>query len=509
MYAMPPHMIEELPNEVFEAISASLDLRDLNNVRLVSRSMASKVTQNHYASFLRCKRVLVARDALELTAELTANEGIGCFVEELMLVGVVYNAAGLDHQLAKGTATMVGRGSEANGLLELPKEAGTPIELEHAARESQILQAKQADYHRMHGDGEDVALLTRIFRNLAANTKRRGLKCISTDVVEYRKDSKTPQHASQRLAWRSVWHMAAETFHTLMLALAAASLPVDELNIFCNDYSGHCSLACNEVSGCDWQAKGTALALANVQSLSISISDRILDETEHDISATGDPVERLTASASVTGLLPNLDALRSQSTEDVNFNGLVALLQLCTSMKRLDLRRCRLRRQQHELDDDRDQRFFQDVARAVHLPALQALALHNFKVREKDLLSILESQNVNNLMLHNILLDPGDRWDPIFTYCTSTHHGINALHFEDLYQDNAQIFFGERPEEIANSVIPGLHKYQNIHRQQDRNMMPIIWSIPRYRKLRMDRFVKQRHDRHRDMFGPPVSHFPH
>ena len=91
--------IESLPPEIFEIINALLSLQDLCNVRLVSRSMASKATQDKFGSFVRSLSVELTRPALETLAALTAEGRIGCFVEDLTLTGVVYNTSGLQHQL--------------------------------------------------------------------------------------------------------------------------------------------------------------------------------------------------------------------------------------------------------------------------------------------------------------------------------------------------------------------------------------------------------------------------
>jgi hypothetical protein len=120
MAASPP--FEVLPPEIFETINVLLSLRDLCNIRLVSSSMASKATQDKFASFVRSRVVELTRPALETMAALTAEGSIGCFVEELTLAGVVYNTAGLQHQLQVGTRTMLGRGCEASGTLNEPTE---------------------------------------------------------------------------------------------------------------------------------------------------------------------------------------------------------------------------------------------------------------------------------------------------------------------------------------------------------------------------------------------------
>lgn len=503
---------ESLPVEVFEAINTLLDLKDLCNIRLTSRTGASKATQDHFGSFLRSRRIELTRPALEVMAEMTGKGRVGSFVEELALVGIVFNTAGLDHQLQKGTKTMVRRGSEGSGVMDKPTEAGTAKDLEHTAAELDQMRRLRDDYSQFHDSGA-VASLTGIFENLAANTKRRGLASLSIDVAEYRHDATTPQPASHRYAWRSVWRTAEATFHTFIrsLGVVTSRLPIKQLNFFYNELSGHCSLQCNQLSRCDWHASGLTSTLAGLESLSLSISDRVLDETAHDAVATGDPVERLpdwNAEAYTGKLLDNIDELKSQASADENFHGLVTLLNNCPKLRKLDLRRCFIRRRRSELNNYQRERFLQHLVNAADLPNLQVLSLGNFEAREQDLMRLLQGHpGIRDLTLVDIRLHAPGVWDNIFDYCATN---IHSLHLDDLHdQDLHLIHFGE---DIENCVVKGLRKSQNIyeHRRQEKDSekKPIVWQIPRYHRLRPDPAVNAWMERTRDLFGPPKSHHP-
>ena len=497
---------EGLPPEIFEAINVLLSLRDLCHVRLMSRSMASKATQDRFGSFVRSRGVELTGPALETMAALTAKGRIACFIEDLTLAGVVYNTAGLQHQLQLGTKTMLERGCEGSGMLDEPTEPGTEAELAQATAALNTMQSNQADYDQLHEAGGDVALLAEVFQNLAANTKRHGLASLSLDVVEYRQDAQTPQPASDRLAWRSVWHLAEQTFHTVTCSLGAALLPVQELNLFCNDFSGRCSLECNQLSRCNWRAKGVVFTLASVESLAISISDCVLDETVHDALATGDPVERVSSIADASSLLPNLEELEKQAKEDQNFDGLVTLLNSCQKLTRLDLRRCYVRPRRSKLDDPAGEKFTQRLAETARPGNIRNLSLGNFAAREQDLMDLLKRNPVRDLTLVNISLLESGVWDCIFDHCTANMH---ALHLEDLRQDHKMILFGDSHESIENSVLKGLHNSQNVFvRQSDDLEKPFAWIIPRYRRLRPDPVLQRRIERLRNMFGPPASHYP-
>lgn len=372
----------------------------------------------------------MTRPALETMADLTAKGRIGCFVEELTLAGVVYNTAGLHHQLQMGTKTMLGRGCEGSGMLDEPKEQATAAELSHVATALDRMRETHVDYIQFHESGDDVTLLTAVLENLASNTKRRGLASLKLDVAEYRQDTKTTQPASNRLAWKSVWHMAEQTFQIFAVALGAARLPIQELNFFCNDFSGHCSLQCHQLSRCEWETSGVIFALASVESLSISLSDRVLNETTHDALATGDPVERKVPTPDADKFTSSLGELKKQAAEVDNFSGLVTLLNSCKRLRRLELRRCYVRQRHPELRDYQGEKFIQYLAGIARLGNLEIVSLGNFVTRKQDLLGILQQHPICDLTLVNISLYSG-AWNDIFEHCTANMH---ALHLEDLSQ---------------------------------------------------------------------------
>lgn len=129
----------------------------------------------------------------------------------------------------------------------------------------------------------------------------------------------------------------------------------------------------------------------------------------------------------------------------------------------------------------------------------------NFVAREQDLMGFLRRHPVRDLTLVNISLEPG-AWDDIFGYCATT---MNTLHLENLSQDYHTILFSECIEEIERSLIKGLRKYQNIYTRQGHDLAnPIAWALPRFRRLGPKAVVDGHIARLRNMFGPPVSHYP-
>ncbi|KAF2168043.1 hypothetical protein M409DRAFT_21489 [Zasmidium cellare ATCC 36951] len=83
--------LESLTNELFEHVVQHLDLNDIRNLRLASRSTAFKAAQDTYRTFFQMKHVELRRENLEKFVRITAQGGMGCLVEHLTLMAIVYH----------------------------------------------------------------------------------------------------------------------------------------------------------------------------------------------------------------------------------------------------------------------------------------------------------------------------------------------------------------------------------------------------------------------------------
>jgi hypothetical protein len=73
--------LDSLTNELFENMLERLDLQDVRNLRVVSKEVAYKATQNHFASYFSCQRVDLTRSGLQAFAQVTcqgARLGVEC-----------------------------------------------------------------------------------------------------------------------------------------------------------------------------------------------------------------------------------------------------------------------------------------------------------------------------------------------------------------------------------------------------------------------------------------------
>ncbi|KAJ5126304.1 hypothetical protein N7526_008481 [Penicillium atrosanguineum] len=85
--------IEQCPAEANDTIVSFLNLRDICNFRLTSRGLALRVSAApSLGAHLEQRQVDVTERSLRAVAEATAKPGrLGCFIDDLVLVGVVNN----------------------------------------------------------------------------------------------------------------------------------------------------------------------------------------------------------------------------------------------------------------------------------------------------------------------------------------------------------------------------------------------------------------------------------
>jgi len=88
--------LEILINELFEHGSQDLDLRNLQNSRLISRTVKYRTQQESFRSRFVALRIGIIRSELEAFADATAEHGsLLDVVEEFTLADVVYDIRAL------------------------------------------------------------------------------------------------------------------------------------------------------------------------------------------------------------------------------------------------------------------------------------------------------------------------------------------------------------------------------------------------------------------------------
>jgi hypothetical protein len=223
-------VLDHLPNELSEGIVQQLDLSYIYNLRSSSRLLASKATQHHFKSFFRKKHVDL--DERSLTNFAHATQPAGCLVEDLVLVGLVY-----DTQVLKGLQSERYFGD------------GAYIDENERDRIQRGLEAigQRRDALRIFSESKDgVRLLSEALRNLSSNGSKPGcLPSLSLEIriciydgerqepsASYDHDAETGQPLERRVNLHPLRRATTHTFRLTMRSLARSRLRVQKLDLY-------------------------------------------------------------------------------------------------------------------------------------------------------------------------------------------------------------------------------------------------------------------------------------
>jgi hypothetical protein len=316
-------VFDDLPNELFEHIVQRLDLSDIYNLRLSSRLLASKATQHHFKSFFRKKQVNL--DERSLIHFAHATQPAGCDVEELVLVGLVY-----DTQVLKGLESETYFGS------------GRKLDRGERDRRQWGLEAieKRRDALRIFGESKSgVRLLSEALRNLNSNGSMAGcLPSLSLEIricirdperqeppASYDHDAETGQPLKRRVDLNPLRRATAQTFRLAMNSLTRSRLRVQKLDLYNGIDMQRCSLPCPELIHLEARWPHLRAFFASVTSLSLSLRDPgpKFPGSEHRI-----PFDQQSAL---------LQAETLEACADDQYIGLPRLLNTIPKLKHLDL----------------------------------------------------------------------------------------------------------------------------------------------------------------------------
>ncbi|KAK8078098.1 hypothetical protein PG996_004268 [Apiospora saccharicola] len=376
--------LESCPTEIIDSIAKYLDVTDAGSLRLVSRCLRAKATQAHFRSNFRSKRVRVINYHLKKLEVVTQRGSLGCEIRDLTLVGVVNNTKRLEEIVERH-----------------PKDAESQRHLE-------ILQERRREYEQSRDSGLIVRLLSDAFKNTAAHTAARKLHSLSLEVVVYRHDADHELPPVDGGSWRLIWQSAAETFRIVFAALQESQLQVDELNLYNGSQLRRCSMAVNEFSS----------TLGSVRSLSISVSDRILDLAREE-RESGDSADEISNYSTDSDEDLELEAIMLKAHDPNNFTGLADLISACSNLRSLSIH-------QYGLDSRYIYRkcIFQcGVATLARLPPIEQCTLSGVFLDENDLLAFLEktSASLRALSMQTVTKVGGSPFRVCFDYIASGH----------------------------------------------------------------------------------------
>lgn len=499
--------LTDLANEIIESIVVLLHLSDICNLRLTSRLVAIKVTQDHIKSFYRSKTIDLTRPSLEAFVAATQSGLLGCLVQHVTLTGIANNPKGLESILRKKSRPVVDR----NGPIFMStEERCSAEELAKAERDLETINRRRREHQQLRESEQDVTLLTKAFENIASNGKD-GLRSISLEVAMYRDDADEHQRPVGGMGWKYNWQAAADAFKASMPALAASGLQVQTLNLFNPENFLRCSIASNELSALDFDDPGVQSCLQSIKSLSISLSDRIIDETDKALQRTGDPGDEV--DWSVPAQNRPIEELRAEAADEKNFFGLARLVSLCTNLEELDLHYFNLAISVLSSEDAKDEVVLQRLTQVSKgcLPKMKKCRMRGFHVWEKDLLAFLrQSPNLQDLTLDNMMLTADESHDDdnqpsyasIFGHCTKPSSGLQKLFFDDLFERGRLVYFDAKGKAKFPSL--GGTKGTNTLKREGREEVsqPIKYQFAQGRPLGSPQAYYWR-ERRRAEYGPP------
>ncbi|KAL2820344.1 hypothetical protein BJX63DRAFT_444613 [Aspergillus granulosus] len=482
--------LESCPPEIIGCIARLLDLADVGSLRLTSRYLRSKATQGQFRSCFRSKRVKITGPELENLAIVTQRGWLGCEINDLTLVGVVNNTERLEEAVWANP--------------DDPKK--TDIE---------ALQQRRRDYEHRLESGELVHILDKVFKNIAANSSTGKLSSLSLELIVYLSNAKDELAPLAGGPWRPIWQMAAETHRLIFSALKDSNLEIDSLKIFNRAGLHRCSIAGNELSSIDYAAEGLIIPLRSLESLSISVSERILDVTLDDLLDDDSEYE-------VTS--EDEDQAREEATmkanDERNFTGLAGLIQACRNLKHLDIHHCRANLG-YPFANIQNERLFQRIAALDILPQLEDCGLRGVSLTEDDLLAFLRrlSSYLRRFEMETVTMTSGT-FGSIFELLTATiitpsagADVADAAHFPNLqylYLDTLRVgrdlvfFTGVgKPRYPTHNWEPA-HGGNTLSRQgKEDSKRPIPYHVPTNSGPVGSPFYQQWLQDQRRKYGPP------
>ncbi|KAK4556204.1 hypothetical protein LTR86_006901 [Recurvomyces mirabilis] len=461
---------EDCPPEIIENICRLLDLGAVCHLRQTCRELASKATQDHFKSFLQCKEVSITPDGLQRFAMATNSNLVSSALQRLRMTGIINNTLRL-----AATASDEDLEDDVRG---------------DAERYLDILKQRRKEYDEMHSAGLDILTLAEAFRNLVTCSVRSGtLLSISLNIVAYRTDSEQRLRPSTRGSWKMIWERTASTYRTCMRALLQSGLQIIALDVFTEQE--RCSLACNEMS--EMIPTDGMPSLSSLKSLKLSLSDRLIEESEWEAEQTGDSADEIDWEVDDTGDRSH-DELAKQAADESNYSGLAHLLSSCPAVEDLNLHHYSLKtRFPVSLHKER---YLQCIAERNPLSKLKSLTLRGFTARADDLLVLVRWPALRVLKLEHLLLVAGSgTFQPIFAHCTGANSRYDELHFEDLYEGHILVLFASIASGALESATLGRSGVQEVRR-------PIVYEA-REEEIVGSPGVYEHQAKVRRIYGPP------
>ncbi|KAF4977288.1 hypothetical protein FZEAL_6176 [Fusarium zealandicum] len=429
--------LDRCPAQLIECIVELLDLPDIRSLRLSCRDLAAKSSQYRFRTYFRSKHIDLTGDAVREFAKAVQAGGLQSLVQDLYLTGIANED----------------RVSRRFLYFAPPQNTLNPL-----------IQAFD-DLAKLSKDGS-LASLT-----LRATVVRDNARLLPRDARSASWWSSGPS--------RILWHCTVLTFETTLRALAASKLRIKRLNIFNDPDMQQCSLACEQLSEIDWSDPRLVRALAALESLSLSISDRAIRFDRHENEYCDYDAYRCDSAL--------LAKIRAKFEDERNFAGLAKLLGQCPQLEDFELHYLEI---YHEVPINLPKMMIlQNVIKLDTLPALKRCRLAGISTNGAELLEFLKLARPRELSLETVRLHElhelhRDIMRPILDYCTGKAAGISRLHFDYIK------VLGDDDESVVEFHGHGAEKSyedagicQTLVREGDRVRYPLACSLHRLTKL--------------------------
>ncbi|KAL5342673.1 hypothetical protein BJX70DRAFT_394508 [Aspergillus crustosus] len=325
---------------------------------------------------------------------------------------------------------------ELDGLQKSKSIQQDPEKLFRWTKGLEILEKRRSDFQQLLNSGELVRLVR--FHNIASNGVTGKLNLLSLEVVVYREDTTRKLATLVGGNWRLIWQSATETLQTVSAALQESGLEVDHLDLFNAPGFQRCSIASNKLSQIDFHTKRLSKTLTSHKSLSISVSDRIIDFTPQHAQESGDPRDDIDFTDRDND--KPTEVVTAEAQDEQNFTGIASLIAACPGLKRLHVHQYLVNFRRIPQVGYPNERLLQCVFALDTLPLLEELTLRGVYVHEPDLLAFINMMPLRKLSLEFMTMVSG-KYRSILDYSNTKTSTLGSVYLDELREQNELVHF--------------------------------------------------------------------
>ena len=497
--------LDSLTNELFENMAECLDLEDLRNLRMVSKAVAFKGTQNHFVSYYFRKKVDLTRSGLQAFVQVTSQGArLGCRVWHLTLTGVEYSISELEEIKNSGEVIR----DTALGMNRIPKRRACRRE-ELDALDSSLDQLKQwqADDDDFHKQGLDVSLLSEALRNIASHNGHT-IETLRLEIVARIDGIANRRRAGALEIQRRAFGLrsAARAFAVLASSLRDDGPTIQRLELFSRDpKSTWCSLPYDTFSQFDWEASKSWPSWSAVKKLSMRVSDRFTEVVEFDSTNSRGCFNEdgRTPGPSATLMAAQFPFIeREREIDTRHCENIARMQQLCRHLEELDITWHRLSwllpRSRYGgyviYDPNREtaaisqwnsrQSYMHHLSQVNPFPHLRKLQLGGLSLLSDDLLAFDQNHtaSLREISLENVQA-VDSLFTPLFEFLASPDCAVERIHLRDLQEDHHSLLY--LPEQESEfTKVSGATRHLNVIDRWGADVRLVIECHPRTRVWR-------------------------